>query len=135
MNSFYPVIGVIGRLLMALVFILSGFGKIAATQAMQGYMASVGLPGFLIYPTIAFEILGAMAIMLGWQTRVMAFLFAGFSVLTALLFHHQLGDQMQFIMFMKNIAIAGGFLLLAREGAGELSIDHYLRASDRTVNT
>ena len=71
-----------------------------------------------------FEVSAALAIIAGFQTCIVALLLAGFTLLTAFIFHNQLGDQMQFIMFMKNVAIAGGLLFLARFGAGELSIDN-----------
>jgi putative oxidoreductase len=72
---------------------------------------------------IALEVLGAVAVIVGWRTRLFAFLLAGFSVVSAVIFHRALGDQMQFIMFMKNLAMAGGFLFLVARGAGDWSLD------------
>ena len=112
-----------GRALLALLFLLSGLGKIGAYGATAGYMAAMGVPGVLLPAVIATEVLGAIAIIIGWQTRVVAFLLAGFSLISALIFHRNLADQIQMIMFFKNIAIAGGFLLLVANGAGRLSID------------
>jgi putative oxidoreductase len=86
-------------------------------------MSSQGVPGVLLPVVIATEVLGAIAIIIGWKTRVVAFLLAGFSLLTALAFHNNLADQIQMIMFFKNLAIAGGFLLLVVHGAGRLSLD------------
>jgi putative oxidoreductase len=86
-------------------------------------MSSQGVPGALLPVVIATELLGAIAIVLGWKTRIVAFLLAGFSLLTALTFHNNLADQTQMIMFFKNISIAGGFLLLVVNGAGQLSLD------------
>ncbi len=97
---------------------------ISAIEGMQGYMEASGLPGILIYPTILFEVAAGLAIIAGYQTRLVALALAGFTLLSALIFHNQLGDQMQFGMFMKNIAMTGGFLFLVRHGAGELSIDN-----------
>ncbi len=74
-----------------------------------------------------FEIGAGLAIIVGFQTRIAALLLAAFSLLTAMLFHNQLGDQTQFIMFMKNVAIAGGFLFLAQHGAREVSLDSDVR--------
>ena len=73
---------------------------------------------------IAVELLGGLAIILGWHTRIAAFLLAGFSLVSAVLFHANFGDQMQMIMFMKNLALAGGFLMLVSLGAGPWSIDN-----------
>lgn len=112
-----------GRTLLALLFLLSGVGKLSAYHATAGYMASVGVPGALLPVVIATEILGALAIILGWKTRIAATLLAGFAVLTALTFHTNFADQIQMIMFWKNISIAGAFLLLVVHGAGPVSLD------------
>jgi len=112
-----------GRTLLALLFLLSGLGKLGAYHATAGYMASVGVPGALLPAVIATEVFGALAIILGWKTRAAAALLAGFSVLTALIFHNNLADQTQLIMFWKNISIAGGYLLLVIHGAGAVSLD------------
>lgn len=114
-----------GRVLLAAIFLISGLGKIATYSATAGYMASVGVPGALLPAVIALEVLGAVAIIVGLQTRIAAFLLAGFTLLAAILFHGNLADQMQQIMFLKNVAIAGGFLILVANGAGPLSVDRY----------
>ena len=88
-------------------------------------MESVGVPGQLLPLVIATEVLGSLAIIMGFKTRWVAFLLAGFSVVSAILFHSNMADQMQSILFMKNIAIAGGFLLLVAHGAGALSLDNH----------
>jgi len=120
MNSF---IHLAGRILLAIIFILAGIGKIKDPAGTIGYMQSVGLPGILLWPTIALEVLGGMAIVVGFQTRLVAFLLAGFTVVAAVLFHNNFGDQMQMIMFLKDISIAGGLLLLVASGSTALSID------------
>ncbi len=124
MNKLNPVFSLAGRVMIALIFVLAGLSKISAIEGTQGYMEAMGLPGILIYPTILFEVAAGLAIIAGFKTRYVALALAGFSLLSALIIHNQLGDQMQFILFMKNVAIAGGFLLLVRYGAGELSIDN-----------
>jgi len=112
-----------GRFLLSLLFLLSGLGKLAAYGSTVAYMSATGVPGALLPAVIATEVLGAVAIILGWKTRIAAFLLAGFSLLTALTFHKNLADQTQMIMFLKNLSIAGGFLLLVANGAGPLSLD------------
>lgn len=114
------------RLAMALIFILSGIGKIGAFVATQDYMGAFGVPGFLLLPTIAFEIGVGSALALGYGIRTVAFLLTGFSLLTALVFHRNFADQIEQVMFLKNIAMAGGFLLLAKYGASGLSLDGFL---------
>ncbi len=133
MNKFNPIFSLAGRAMIALIFVLSGLSKISAIEGTQGYMESMGVPGMLIYPAILFEVGAGLAIIAGFQTRIVALLLAGFSLFTAFIFHNQLGDQMQFLMFMKNVAIAGGFLFLVRNGAGELSLDH--RRSTAAIST
>ena len=125
MNKFNPIFSLAGRAMIALIFVLSGLSKISAIEGTQGYMEAMGVPGILIYPTILFEVVAGLAIIAGFQTRLVALALAGFTLLLALIFHNQLGDQTQFILFIKNVAIAGGFLFLARVGAGELSIDNH----------
>ncbi len=116
---------------LSAVFILSGIGKLSALGATQGYMDAYGLPGFLLAPTITFEIVGGLALLLGFATRHIAFLLAGFTLVTALIFHRDFADQIQQIMFLKNVAITGGLLLLAKTGAPGLSIDAVLAARKR----
>jgi putative oxidoreductase len=112
-----------GRALLSAIFITAGIGKLGAYAATQGYMESMGVPGVLLPLVIATEAGAGTALLLGWQARLSAFLLAGFSVLSALLFHANLADQVQFIMFMKNLAMAGGLLMVVAHGAGHWSVD------------
>ncbi|MFQ6023396.1 MAG: DoxX family protein [Acidiferrobacterales bacterium] len=113
-----------GRILLTLMFLISGLNKIGGYAATQGYMESQGVPGILLPLVIILEIVAPIAIVIGWQTRLAAWGLAIFSVLAALVFHMDFGNQMQMIMFMKNLSIAGGCLILAAHGAGELSLDY-----------
>jgi putative oxidoreductase len=114
----------VGRILISLIFVTSGFNKLINFAGTQAYMESAGVPGMMLPLVIAVELLGGLAIILGWQTRVAAFLLAGFSLLSAILFHGDSSDQMQMIMFMKNLALAGGFLMIVALGAGAYSLDN-----------
>lgn len=116
-------IQLLGRVMLALIFILAGIGKIQDPAGTAGYMQSMGVPGILLWPTIALEVLGGIAIAIGYKTRLTAFALAGFTILAAVLFHRNFADQMQMIMFLKNIAIAGGLLLLAVGGKTAYSMD------------
>lgn len=113
----------LGRLLLAILFILGGVGKFGDLAGTGAYMQSAGVPSALALPAAAFELLAGLAIAIGWQTRIVALLLAGFCVLTGLLFHHNFADQIQMIMFLKNLAMAGGFLTLYANGAGAMSLD------------
>lgn len=111
------------RVPMALIFILSGLSKMGAADVMRGYMEAMHVPGALLWPTILFEIGAGLLIFVGYRTRIVATLLAGFCLLTAAIFHNQFADQIQMIMFLKNLAMAGGFVLLASVGPGLLSVD------------
>lgn len=114
----------LGRIMLALIFILAGVGKIMDPAGTMGYMQSVGLPGALLWPTIALEVLGGLAVAVGFKTRYAAIALAIFSVATAVIFHRNFVDQMQMILFLKNIAMAGGLLLLAVGGRTAYSMDN-----------
>jgi len=112
------------RILLGLIFVVAGFGKLGAGYAgTAGYMDSMGVPGGLLPLVIAVEILGGVMIILGLKIKWAAIALAGFTLLAGVLFHSNLADQMQSILFMKNLAISGGLLLLVNHGAGELSLD------------
>lgn len=109
----------LARVGLAAIFILAAVNKIQYYDGNAAYMASSGLPGELLPLVIAFELVGGIFILLGALTQLSALAFALFSVVCAVLFHFDLADQMQFLMFFKNIAMAGGFLALAVSGAGQ----------------
>ncbi|PRH84477.1 LysR family transcriptional regulator [Labrys okinawensis] len=125
----------LGRVLIAAIFLLSGFGKLTAPAATAGYIAAVGLPlpylGVII--AILVELVGGLLLIAGYQTRLVALAMAVFSVAAAAFFHNNLGDQNQFIHFFKNIAMAGGLLQIVAFGAGSLSVDAVLNR--KTVAT
>jgi putative oxidoreductase len=125
MRNAYNLAELAGRVLIAVLFLLAGIGKLgaAAYAGTQGYMQSQGVPGALLPLVIALEIGGALLVIAGLWTRVSALALAVFSLAAALLFHANFADQLQQIMFMKNVAIAGGFLFLVANGAGAWSID------------
>lgn len=111
------------RVLMACIFITAGLGKIGAGYVgTQGYMESVGLSGGLLPLVILLEVGGGLALVLGFQTRLAALALAIFSIISAFVFHNA-ADPMQQIMFMKNLAMAGGLLAFTTFGAGRLSLD------------
>jgi putative oxidoreductase len=117
-----------GRVLISVVFLMAGVSKIGAFSGTQAYMESMGVPGGILPLVIALEVGAGLAVLLGWQTRISAFLLAGFSVLSAFIFHADFADHMQSILFMKNLAMAGGLLMLVASGAGRWSLDVQLHS-------
>ncbi|MFN8831770.1 MAG: DoxX family protein [Labrys sp. (in: a-proteobacteria)] len=111
------------RVLLALIFIVSGVSKIFGYAGTVGYMEAMGVPGILLPLVILVELVGGLAILVGFQTRIAAIALAGFTLLAGFLFHYNPADQMQTIMLMKNLAIAGGFLAILASGPGALSVD------------
>lgn len=115
----------VGRILISILFILAGFGKLTAIGGTAGYFGSLGLP----LPTVTavvvglVELLGGLAILVGFQTRIAALVIALFTVGATLVAHLDFADGMQVLMLQKNLAITGGLLVLAAAGAGALSID------------
>ena len=112
----------IGRILLALMFVLGGYSKIGGYAGTQAYMASAGVPGALLPLVIITELLGGLLIVVGYKTRLVALALAGFTLIAGLLFH-MAPDPVQKIMFMKNLAITGGFLVLFASGPGRWSLD------------
>jgi putative oxidoreductase len=117
---------VIGRVLLATIFIFSGIGKLLAPAATIGYIASSGLPAapLALAAAIALELGGGLMLAVGIQTRLVAALLAAFSIVTGLAFHNAIGDQNQLIHLLKNIALAGGLLQVVAFGAGAYSVDN-----------
>ena len=116
----------IGRLLISFIFLMSGLNKISNYANTSGWMESMGVSSSLLPLVIIIEILAAIAIIVGWKTKIAAFLLAGFCVLTGLIFHNDFSNQVEMIMLMKNFAIAGGFLILVANGPGNFSLDKKL---------
>lgn len=115
----------VGRILLGAIFVLSGLGKLAAPAATIRYIGASGLP----FPLVGFvgasaiELVGGLMLVAGLRTRTIALLLAGFTLLTAVIFHHELSEQSQFIQFWKNVAITGGLLQVAAFGPGKIALD------------
>ncbi|MDX7877498.1 DoxX family protein [Aeromonas veronii] len=112
-----------GRVLLAMMFVMAGWSKIGGYAGTQGYMEAMGVPGFMLPLVILLELGGGLAVVLGLFTRSLSVLLAGFTLMAAFIFHYQPAEQMQMLMFMKNVSVAGGFLALAAAGAGAFSVD------------
>ncbi|HEU4761585.1 MAG TPA: DoxX family protein [Gemmatimonadales bacterium] len=115
----------LGRLFLVLLFVISGFGKIGGYAGTAAYMAANGVPGLLLPLVIVLEIGGGILVVLGWHTRIASLLLAGFTILALLLFHMPVTAENQ-IVFLAELGVAGGFLVLAAHGAGAWSLDAWL---------
>ncbi|PIT86589.1 MAG: LysR family transcriptional regulator [Candidatus Magasanikbacteria bacterium CG10_big_fil_rev_8_21_14_0_10_43_6] len=121
LNTYGPLVA---RILLAALFIVSGVGKIFGFAGTAGYIASVGLPAGNLLAVIAIivEVGGGILLLIGWQGRLAAWILAGYSLLTAAIFHNNIADQTQLISALKNISIAGGMLMVALYGTGPFSV-------------
>lgn len=126
MNKQTDTTALIGRIFLAVLFFLSGVGKLAAPAATQAYIAAMGLPApSLAYlGSTAIELIGSVLLIVGFRVRTVAVGMAVYTLLTAVFFHRNLADQNQMIHFFKNIAIMGGLLQVAAFGAGRYALDH-----------
>ena len=113
----------IGRIFISAVFLFSGLNKIGNYEGSVAWMENFNLPGFLLIPAIILEIVAPILIIIGYQTKIAAAFLSIFCITTAIIFHNNLSDQMQFVAFMKNIALAGGFLFLVVNGAKGFCLD------------
>ena len=117
---------VLGRIFLSTIFLLEGINKIFNYEGTIEFMESFNVPEFLATPTIILEILFPLLLIIGYQTKICALVLAIFTLTTALIFHTDFTNQMQLISFLKNFAIAGGFLILFINGSGKYSLDHKL---------
>ena len=116
----------LARILMPILFITAGWGKITGYAGTQQYMEAMGVPGFMLPLVILLEFGGGLAILFGFLTRFTALFTAGFTILTAFLFHSNFAEGVNQLRFMKNLSIAGGFLVLGLVGPGAYSLDHLI---------
>ena len=116
----------VARILMPILFITAGWGKITGYAGTQQYMEAMGVPGFMLPLVILLEFGGGLAILFGFLTRFTALFTAGFTILTAFLFHSNFAEGVNQLMFMKNLSIAGGFLVLGLVGPGAYSLDRLI---------
>ena len=120
------ILDLIARFFISLIFLLSGINKIGNYEGTVGWMESLGIPGIFLIPAIILEIGASILIIAGYKVKISAALLSLFCFATAVIFHNDFSNQMQFISFMKNIALAGGFLFLVVNGAKDFSLDKKL---------
>ena len=117
------LIDLIGRILISALFLISAYNKIFSLDGTMSWMEGYGIPGFLLYPTIALEIILPILVIIGYRARLSAGLLSIFCIATAFLFHYDFVDQMQTISFLKNLGLAGGFLFIVANGTKDWSVD------------
>ena len=120
------ILDLVGRVFISLVFLLSGINKIGNYEGSVGWMESFGMPGIFLIPAIILEIVAPILIIIGYKVKITAALLSVFCIVTALIFHTDFSNQMQFVSFMKNIALAGGFLFLVINGTKDFSLERKL---------
>jgi len=130
MNTVQTFAAPTGRFFLAIMFFMSGLTKISQYAGTQGYMEAMGVPGSLLPLVILTEVLGGLAIILGWKTKYAAIVLAGFSIVSAILFHADFSNQAEMSNFMKNVAIAGGFLTLFVHSPGAFALDNRANKKD-----
>ena len=117
------ILDLVGRILISALFLLNGVFKISNYDGRVGWMEGFGIPGILIIPAIILEIVGPISIILGYKAKIAAGLLSLFCIATAVIFHNDFSDQMQLGSFLKNIALAGGFLFIFINGTKDFSLD------------
>ena len=117
------LIDLLGRLLISAIFLISAYNKIFSIDGAMGWMEGFGIPGFLIYPTILLEIILPLFVIVGYKAKISSAVLAIFCLATAFIFHFDFLDQIQTILFLKNIGLAGGFLFIVANGTKDWSID------------
>ena len=121
------IVEILGRILLSAIFLINGIGKIFNYEGTIQYMEDFDVPGYLIIPAITAEILFPILLIIGYYTKFSALVLSLFTLALAVIFHTDFSNQMQLMSFLKNIAIAGGFLIIFVYGPGKYSIDHKLK--------
>ena len=122
------IIELVGRIFLSALFLIEGVGKLFAQEQVITYMEDYGVPGMLFIPAVVVEILFPLLLIVGYKTRLAALVMALFTLTVAIIFHTDFSDGMQLISFLKNLAIAGGFMIIIAYGSNKFSIDHFLKS-------
>ena len=122
------IVEFIGRILLSTLFLIEGFGKISKQEDVIMYMEDYGVPGILFVPATVLEILFPLFLIVGYKTKWAASVMALFTFTVAIIFHTDFSEGMQMIFFLKDLAIAGGFMIILVYGPGKISLDHYFKS-------
>ena len=121
------IVEFIGRILLSALFLIEGIGKISMQEDVIMYMEDYGVPEILFIPAVILEILFPLLLIVGYKTKLSALIMALFTLTVAIIFHTNFSEEMQVIFFLKDIAIAGGFMIIIVYGPGKISLDHYFK--------
>ena len=121
------IVEFVGRILLSALFLIEGLGKISMQEEVIMYMEEYGVPGILFVPAIAVEVLFPLLLIVGYKTKWVASIMALFTFAVAIIFHTDFSEGMQMMFFLKDIAIAGGFMIIIAYGPSKISLDHYFK--------
>ena len=124
------IIEFVGRVLLSALFLIEGLGKISMQEDVIMYMEDYGVPGMLFVPATIFEILFPLLLIVGYKTKWVASILALFTFSVAIIFHTDFSEEMKKILFLKDIAIAGGFMIIAAYGSSKISLDYYFKSKE-----
>ena len=122
------IVELVGRIFLSALFLIEGFGKISMQEDVIMYMEDYGVPGILFVPATVLEILFPLLLIVGYKTKWAASVMALFTFTVAIIFHTDFSEGMQMIFFLKDLAIAGGFMIVLVYGPGKISLDHYFKS-------
>ena len=125
------IIEFFARIFLSLLFLIEGIRKISIQESVIMYMEDYGVPGILFIPSIILEILFPLLIIIGYKTKLAALVMALFTFTVAIIFHTDFHEDMQMIFFLKDLAIAGGFMMIFFYGANKISLDNYLKSKQQ----
>ena len=125
------IVELIGRIFLSALFLFNGIAKIFDYEGTIEYMENFEVPGYLISPAIIIEILFPILLIIGYKTRLSTIVLASFTILLAVIFHTDFSNQMQLTQFLKNFAIAGGFIMIFVYGPDKYSIDYMLKSKQK----
>ena len=122
------IVELLGRIFLSLLFLIEGIGKISIQEDVIMYMENYGVPGMLFVPAVILEILFPLLLIVGYKTKLAALVMALFTLSVAIIFHTDFSEKMQMIFFLKDLAIAGGFMIILAYGPNKISLDHYFKS-------
>ena len=125
------IVEFVGRILLSALFLIEGLGKISMQEEVIMYMEEYGVPGILFIPATAVEVLFPLLLIVGYKTKWVASIMALFTFAVAIIFHTDFSEGMQMMFFLKDLAIAGGFMIIIAYGPSKISLDHYFKLKQK----